>query len=137
MLDCLLSQTFIAPTKPEAVQAGCIIYEMILQSRLELAMHKSVNAAQVMTFLGISFDSKELTMSVTPDRIKEIRAELSDWLEPIRKYATKRQIQSLAGKLQFIAKCCKPGRCFMFRIFSALKKLSVYLVDINLFCNLP
>ena len=60
-------------------------------------------------------------MEVTSERMIEIQDELRNWSG--KKKATKREIQSLAGKLQFVAKCCKPGRCFMARMLAALNKL--------------
>ena len=46
-------------------------------SGLLLAEHKSVNASQSMTFLGILVNSSELTMQVTPECMVEIEAELN------------------------------------------------------------
>jgi len=74
-----------------------------------------------MTFLGIQFNSAKMTMEVTPDRLMEITQELAHW--SMKKKATKKEIQSLAGKLQFIAKCCKHSRSFMSRILATLKGL--------------
>jgi hypothetical protein len=111
----------VSNSEQEAWAAGRIIDHTILESGLCLAAHKSVNATQVMTFLGISFNSKKMTMEVTKERLADIQAELQLWSS--RRKASKTEIQSLAGKLQFIAKCCKYGRCFMSRILAALKGL--------------
>ena len=111
----------VAEDKQSAIEAGATIDKMITDSGLVLAHHKSVEATQQMTFLGVLFNSDRLTMEVTKDRLDELDSELSLWLQ--KKKATKQEIQSLAGKLQFVAKCCKPGRCFMARILSTLKKL--------------
>ena len=53
-----------------------------------------------------------MMMLVTPEHIHQICEELDQW-KCSKKVATKKEIQSLVGKLQFIAKCCKPGRCFL------------------------
>jgi hypothetical protein len=74
-----------------------------------------------MTFLGIKFNSCKMSMEVTEDRMAEISEELKNWSTKQR--ASRREIQSLAGKLMFIAKCCKHGRSFMARILSAIKRL--------------
>ena len=110
-----------APTELEAREAGQLIDSTVKLAGLELADKKSVEATQIMTFLGIQFNSKTMTMEVTQERLQEIQLELEKWSG--KKRATKRDIQSLAGKLQFIAKCCKHGRCFMNRILGALRKL--------------
>ena len=88
---------------------------------MSIAEHKFVQPTHQMTFLGILFDGMNLTMAVTEDRLQEISKELEGWKD--RKKATKRQIQSLAGKQNFCAKCCKPGRVFMSRILATLKGL--------------
>ena len=62
-----------------------------------------------------------MTMEVTADRMEDIQEELKSWSDKMR--ATKQEIQSFAGKLEFVAKCCKPGRCFMARILTILKTL--------------
>ena len=52
-----------------------------------------------------------MMMLVTPEHIHQICEELDQW-KCSKKVATKKEIQSLVGKLQFtsIAKCCKPDR---------------------------
>ena len=111
----------VARSKEEAVLAGQLIDATIRECGLEVAEHKSVDAARSMTFLGVRFNADSMTMSVTPERMVEIRAELAHWTG--KKKATKRELQSLVGKLQFIAKCCRPGRAFMARILAVLKSL--------------
>ena len=121
----------VAISESEAIEFGEVIDNVITVSGLHLAEKKSVNATQKMTFLGIQFDSAKMTMEVTPERLEEIRQELQRWIGKRR--ATRKEIQSLAGKLQFIAKCCKHGRCFMSRILSVLKglKRSSYRTYLN------
>jgi hypothetical protein len=119
-------------SRDRAISAAHTLDEIIEQSGLNIATNKSIDATQVMVFLGILFDGENMTMSVTADRMLEISKELELWSH--RRRATKKQIQSLAGKLNFIAKCCKPGRVFKARILGALKGLNrsnhhVYLND--------
>ena len=94
-----------APSKEAALQIGNEIDLVIEEAGLALASDKSVEATQIMTFLGISFNSINMTMEITPDRIAEIQIELEKWNN--KRYATKKEIQPQAGKLQFLAKCCK------------------------------
>ena len=111
----------VACSCDEALAIGDEIDRLVELSGLSLAHHKSVNACEQMTFLGISFNSQKMTMEVTSERLEAIQAELQLWSD--RKKASRREIQSLAGKLQFIAKCCPYGRCFLSRILTALKGL--------------
>ena len=69
--------------------------------------------------LGIQFDSNRMVAQVTPDCLKQILFELRDWQD--RDWATKRQFQSLVGKLSFVAKCVRPARTFMNRLLEAIR----------------
>lgn len=50
------------------------------------------------------FDTVNLTMSVMPERLKELQSEiLPAWID--KRYAMKAELQSLVGKLSFVSKC--------------------------------
>ena len=60
-----------------------------------------------MVFLGSLLDSEIMEMRVTDERMFEIRYILPDWLS--KKSTTRRQLQSLLGKLQFVIIITEPG----------------------------
>ena len=60
-----------------------------------------------MVFLGSLLDSEIMEMRVTDERMFEIRYILPDWLS--KKFTTRRQLQSLLGKLQFVIIITEPG----------------------------
>ena len=70
--------------------------------KVEESIAKAVRPTTCLSSLGIQFDSNRMVVEVTPDRLKQILFELRDWLD--RDWATKRQFQSLVGKLSFVAK---------------------------------
>ena len=75
-----------------------------------------------MICLGVLFDTVNLTMSVTPARLRELQdAVLPPWL--VKKSATKTELQSLIGKLAFVCKCVRPGRLFLSRLLDTLRSL--------------
>ena len=88
---------------------------------IEEAKHKSCPPSTVMTFIGVLFNTENMTISVTPERLKEICNLLSIWLQ--KDTASLREIQSLLGKLDFIAACVRPGRIFISRMLKWLKLL--------------
>ena len=51
-----------------------------------------------------------MTMEITPERLEEIRKLTQSWLE--KDSASLKQIQSLLGKLNFVAACVKSSRIF-------------------------
>lgn len=74
-----------------------------------------------MVFLGIVCDSVKLTLEISDNKILEINNLLIEWNEKTK--ATKRDIQSLVGKLNFIGFCDKPGRSFISRNLNWLRDI--------------
>ena len=84
-------------------------------------VEKAQPPAQVQVCLGIQFDTVNMNISITPDRLRDIRELLVQWLE--KKAATKREVQSLLGKLVFVGKCVRQSRIFNNRILTVLRSL--------------
>ena len=72
-----------------------------------------------MEFLGNTVDTIRLTLEVSQDRITELDGLLDKWSS--KKVYTKREIQSLIGKLSFITNCVHPGRIFLSRLIESMK----------------
>ena len=81
---------------------------------------KAEPPSSIMTFLGILCNSDNLTLTITPDRLAEIRALTEQWLGKDK--ATVRQIQEILGKLNFAASTVRAGRVFISRIINLLKE---------------
>ena len=62
-----------------------------------------------------------MEIRVTDDRVVEIRSIVPKWL--YKKSTTKRKLQSLIGKLQFVGKCVKPSNIFISRVLVLLRGL--------------
>lgn len=82
------------------------------------AHNKRKTGSTKMPFLGILFDSCRMTMEVDADRMVELKTLLRDWIGKSK--ASRKELESLVGKLNFVAKCVRPGRAFMNRMFDAL-----------------
>lgn len=72
-----------------------------------------------MPFLGILFDTVLLTLSVPEDRLREIEKLLAICMS--RTKASKKNLQSLIGKLCYVAACVGPGRVFLLRLLRFLR----------------
>lgn len=81
---------------------------------------KACKPSTKMNFLGIWFCTQTMTMQVTPDRLVEIKKELDEWENAKR--ATRKEMQSIIGKLSFAAKCVRPGRLFLARMLNELRQ---------------
>ena len=72
-----------------------------------------------MEFLGNLVNSLEMTISVTPEKRAELNTELMKWVQ--KKHTSRRELESLIGKLQFAGNCVRPGRLFVSRLLKLLK----------------
>ena len=74
-----------------------------------------------MPYLGVMFDTENMTMSVPPEKIQELREELDKWNR--RKSMSKKSLQSLLGKLFWVSRCVKYSRGFMGRLLGHLRDI--------------
>ena len=61
-----------------------------------------------MTFIGVLFNTETMTIEITEDMSNELKFLLRSWLG--REKASFIDIQSILGKLNFVAACVRPGR---------------------------
>ena len=73
---------------------------------------------EIVEFLDVLFDLVKMTISVTPQRLEEIRREVKDW--NTRNTYSRVQLKSLLGKLQFVVNCVRPGRVLVLRLHNQL-----------------
>ncbi len=71
--------------------------------------------------LGILFDTVTMTLEVTPERLDEIRSLVGSWLR--RTSASKKELQSLLGKLNFVSSCVRSSRIFVLRLLNFLREI--------------
>ena len=62
---------------------------------------KSVSPTQVMTFLGVQFDTTTLEMRIDQVKCQELKFELSKWKQ--KTVANKIELQSILGKLLWVS----------------------------------
>ena len=92
------------------------LQDIMLELGVSEAKHKVHHPAQVMVWLGIRYDSLNMTMTIPPAKMDEIMAELKQWEG--RNRATRRDMQRLMGLLQFVS---PPVRIFSNRILQCLR----------------
>ena len=74
-----------------------------------------------MNFLGICFDTELLTMEVPQERVSEYMGLLTEWLDKCE--VTKKEVQSVIGKLSLIAMCVRPWQLFISPLLEYLRGL--------------
>ena len=88
---------------------------------LPLSPEKLVPPTQCLNFLGLGIDTIGMVITVPEDKKTDIIACLQSALHAKKLRA--KQLQSLAGKLNFITKAVPPGRTFSARIYWAFKNV--------------
>ena len=109
-----------------------MLREILNKCGIKESVEKASPPATIMTFIGILFNT-EITVEVTSERLAEIGELLKLWLN--KESASIREIQSLLGKLNFVAACVKSDRIFISRLLKWLKIL--YHEDSNCEHQIP
>jgi len=99
---------------------GCL-GQMLRKCGLKESVDKAAAPSEIMTFFGVQFNSITMTVEVTPERLVEISQLVKVWLQ--KREASLRELQSLIGKLNFVAACVRAGRVFISRLIKWLKEL--------------
>ena len=81
--------------------------------------HKACPPYSVKVVLGILFNTISMTISISPDRVDEIQAELDAWCS--RAKMSCKQLKSLIGKLQFTSQVIRPGRVLLTHLLDELR----------------
>jgi len=81
---------------------------------------KTTQPTTCLTLLGIELDSVQGLSRIDDERLREILDLVRQWAT--RSRCTKRQLQSLLGKLNFVCNVCRPGRTFLSRMIALLSK---------------
>ena len=114
---------FLIISKCKRVCAEALRVLTQLLRKLGFLIHwgKVVDPITHITFLGIELDSMAMTLRLPEEKLLLLRQELQSSLS--RNRLTKRQLQSLAGRLSWAASVVKSGRVFLRRIFNTIRML--------------
>ena len=128
-----LDDSASAETNQNAYFAYNTMQVMSEKCGFEEANNNACHPSTSMIFVGVLFNTQSMTIEITAERLKEIISLLTSWLN--KEKASLKEIQSLLGKLNFIAACVRPGRVFISRMLRWLNVL--YKEDANLLYVLP
>ena len=95
------------------------VLDMFSRVGVDIADDKTVPPSPVIECLGTWLNAKEMTISITQDRLNELVQELETWLGKTQ--FNHKDLVSLIGKLQFVCKCVRPGRVFLARLINKLR----------------
>ena len=86
---------------------------------LTISQKKLVYPSMQVTCLGVLIDTVNGTISIPPDKLRDVTDTVRQWLE--RDIASKRELQSILGLLLYVHKCIKPARIFLNRMLDLLR----------------
>ena len=119
--DVYLDDFYGAEHPSLAHQAFSRLGQLFLQLGLDSSPEKDSPPSTSMICLGILVDTAAFTLEVPTTRLEDLLAELTTW-QAANSSFTKKQLQSLLGKLSFVTACVKPGRIFMARLLNSLRE---------------
>ena len=105
---------FISPSYQQCLSALTVFQELCQDIGVPLAPEKTVGPARCLEFAGIQLDTRSMQASLPPDKITKFMASINDLQST--KSATLKQIQSLAGMLNFACVVVAPARAFSRRL---------------------
>ena len=105
---------FIAPSYHQCLSALSTFKQLCLEIGVPLAPEKTVGPARSLEFAGIQLDTQRMQASLPPDKISKFMTSITDLQST--KSATLKQIQSLAGMLNFACVVIAPARAFSRRL---------------------
>lgn len=88
---------------------------------IPLAPEKCIGPVTCIIFLGIEIDSVTGTARLPGNKLEELKRLVLLWLD--KRSCTKRELESVIGKLQHASLVVRHGRTFLRRLFSALAGL--------------
>ena len=94
---------------------------MLKDLGLEESLKKEHKPSNSMPFFGVNFDTDSLEMSVPPEKLEEVREEVSLWEK--KSTGTKKTLQQLLGKLMWVSRCVRFSRPFMGRLLGQLRAM--------------
>ena len=110
--------TIGAPNSGECAFNRSLMSHMCRRLGVPLAQDKCEGPTTCLTFLGIEVDSVALELRLPERKLAELWAVLAEWRSGTSR--TKKDLDSLAGKLQHAATVVRPGRTFLRRIYNIL-----------------
>lgn len=111
----------IAPTRSQCQQAQTTLIYLLRKLGFQISWSKVIDPTQQIVFLGIELDTVSMCLRLSEDKLLQIQEELVAFSK--RRRASKRQLMSLTGKLNWAAAVVHGGRVFLRRVIDLTNTL--------------
>ena len=98
-----------------------VLISLLIKLGFQISWSKVVGPAQSVEFLGVVISTIDCTVSLSNDKVCKLYEKLQCFQHKNR--ATKRQLQSLAGSLNWACQAIRGGRFFLRRILDSINRL--------------
>ncbi len=103
------------------VEAQQVLLSLLIKLGFRISWTKVTSCKQKVEFLGICIDTSTCSASLSTGKVMKLYNLLQEFVS--RKRASKRQLQSLAGSLNWACQVIRVGRFFLRRILDTMNKL--------------
>ena len=113
----------VAPTKQECSNSMNVLISLLRKLGLAINWKKVDDPCNIITFLGIQLNSVNLSLSLPEPKLMELKHLLDSFKSKVR--ASKKQLQSLAGKLNWACRVVRGGRVYLRRVLNLMNLLNL------------
>ena len=111
----------VSPSKEECREGLSTLIFLLRRLGFRINWKKVEDPCKIITFLGIELNSTDQTLRLPEDKLTETKHIINEFAE--RSRASKRQLQSLAGKLNWACQVVRGGRSYLRRILDNINHL--------------
>ena len=123
LLHILMISLFMNLLLKKYMSAVHVLIQLLRELGFSISYDKVEGPATRVTFLGIVVDSVSFTLELPQQKLNEFYAILLQFAS--RKRASLRQLQQLAGRLNWACQVVRGGRCYLRRILDMIKPLKL------------
>jgi hypothetical protein len=109
-----------ASSLKQATQQFQLVRKTLVDFGVQEATHKATLPSKTILWLGLLFNTVDMTVSIPPEKLSDIIHHLYAWHSKLS--AHRQQLQSLLGKLFHVSQCVLPARKFLNRMLATLRK---------------
>ena len=111
----------IEETYERCLLAQQTLISLLIKLGFCISWHKVLGPSRVLPFLGIIINTSNCSLSQEENKLTKLESKLMSFHSKTR--ATKRQLQSLAGSLNWACQAVRGGRYFLRRILDSINRL--------------
>jgi hypothetical protein len=112
----------VADTFDECRVAQNVLISLLISLGFLVSWTKVYGPSQILPFLGVVINTKLCTLSLDDSKLEKLYCKLEAFY--VKKRANKRQLQSLAGLLNWACQAIRGGRYFLRRILDSINSLN-------------